>query len=241
METFEKQRKGNLAFRTSSYLLPREKWPEHLGYDIIKYYPNSCYGKESEYEKEGEWYTDPKYNFRIHEDCFKSKESCYVIAHFSYDDHEGYYDFEFVGDRPLKLTEEERKIFWEFVDYGFCILNNLDEKIVALQRIFQKPFKCDEYGNVIEYSEGRLVFSFLDREDERQEQIVDLLNEKKNAEPLSGVVDIDEDDYLTVNSEAIGKFYGRDFLRKLTDTLFDTDLWDSFRTMCVERLTGDKK
>jgi len=114
----------NLEFAPATYLLPKDKWPEHPSYHINYYYPNIYYNRESEFIKDGDWYKYPDNQFcRIHKDCFKNEQSCMAIASFEYDNHEGYYNIRFVGDRPLDMTEEEREIFWQLLRYGDLVLN----------------------------------------------------------------------------------------------------------------------
>ena len=122
----ESKRVGNLEIGPATYFLPKDKWPEKGAYNIYYYYPNIYYGRESEYIFEDGWYLDPKFQgHRIHKDCFKNPEVCMSIASFEYDDHEGCYEFEFIGDRPLDLNQEEKKIFWELIEYGFKNLNGI--------------------------------------------------------------------------------------------------------------------
>lgn len=128
----ENMRMGNLEFRMASYLLPKEKWPNNPSYDIVYWYPNEYYGKESQYIKKGEWYV-PKssnypYSYRIHQDCFKSPESCYTIASFNYDKEDDKYYFIFIDDRPLVLKDKiQREAFWKLIKYGYKYLNNKQE------------------------------------------------------------------------------------------------------------------
>ena len=120
------KRIGNLEFRKASYLCGEEDLPKHIGYDINKWVPNSYYGKESDFIKDSEFYrpNSEHYSFcRIHKDCFTHPEYCYSISRFYWDNSEGCYEFEFIGNRPTQLIEEERKVFWELVDYGFKQLN----------------------------------------------------------------------------------------------------------------------
>ena len=119
----EKKRIGNLEFAPASYLLPKEKWPKNPSWHINFWYPNGYYGRESKFEKEGDWYIDNRYGLkcRIHKDCFKNPESCMAIASFDYDD--GYYELRYISDRPLSLTKEEREIFWTLIEYGYKCLN----------------------------------------------------------------------------------------------------------------------
>lgn len=50
--------------------------------------------------------------------------NCYAIARFEYNKHEGVYEFTWVGERPLDLTEQEEKDFKELIIYGFNKLNH---------------------------------------------------------------------------------------------------------------------
>lgn len=120
----------DLEFKPSSYLLPKDKWPENPGYDIVLWYPNSYYGRDNEfpeYPLDNSYRTDPKYlNLRIHKLCFKYPESCFTIASFDYDEHEHYYELHFCLDRPMEYlnTVEKREAFWELLNYGNKQLNN---------------------------------------------------------------------------------------------------------------------
>ena len=125
-DTIKPKRIGNLMFRKATYL---GKEPEFPSWHIDFFYPNSYYGKENKYTKEGDYYvkdTNTPSSIRIHKNCFKHKESCYTTARFSRD-KEGFYELSFIGDRPLNLNEEELKDFWKLVKYGYQELNKLKE------------------------------------------------------------------------------------------------------------------
>lgn len=121
------KRIGNLEFHVSSYL---GEPPEHIGYQILKWENNGYFQRESEFVKaDSEFYHYPdNKHFRVHKDCFKNPYTSYAIACFDYNSHEGCYELEFVGDRPLNLNEEERKIFWKLLEYGFKVLNYGNEE-----------------------------------------------------------------------------------------------------------------
>lgn len=122
------KRIGDLEFRPATYLLPKNEYPKNPAWHIDFWYPNAYYGKESEYIKEGDWYLYPNSpHCRVHKDCFKHPQSCMAIASFNYNNHEGCYELEFVGDRPLSLSKEDREIFWELLEYGFKQLNNTED------------------------------------------------------------------------------------------------------------------
>lgn len=126
----ENKRIGDLEFRPSSYLLPKDRWPKNPSYDIALWYPNNYYGRDDEFPEDpldNSFRTDPKYsNCRIHKSCFKHPETCFTIASFDYDEHEGFYELHFCLDRPIEYlnTVEKRDAFWELLYYGNEQLNN---------------------------------------------------------------------------------------------------------------------
>ena len=128
------KRIGNLEIRQASYLLPKEKWPKYPSYHIDYWYPNGYYGRESEFIhpielgiENTDWYCYPDIpHCKIHKDCFKNPQSAMSIASFNRID--GYYQLSFIDDRPLKITKEERDIFWELIEYGYKELNKDEEE-----------------------------------------------------------------------------------------------------------------
>lgn len=126
----ENKRIGDLEFRPSSYLLPKDEYPKHPGWDIVLWYPNTYYGRDNEFPEDpldNSFRVDPTYhNHRIHKSCFKNPESCFTIAGFDYDEHENFYEFNFCLDRPIEYlnTLEKRETFWDLIEYGNEQLNN---------------------------------------------------------------------------------------------------------------------
>ncbi len=119
-----KLRINNLELRKASYLGDEPIIPN---YEIVKWEPNSRYGQQRKYIKDGDYYI-PKNssNYRIHKkNCFKHPECCYSIALFT-KDKDGYYELSFVGDRPINLNEEEITIFWKIISMGYNILNKIE-------------------------------------------------------------------------------------------------------------------
>lgn len=94
----QSKRIGVLEFREASYL---DNKPPFVSYDIVKWYPNPYYGNTS---------------YKI-----KSNELCVVLASFIYDSKEEIYNLEFIGDRPLELTNWD--LFRKLVEYGYKQLN----------------------------------------------------------------------------------------------------------------------
>lgn len=129
MDQNYKKRINNLQFSICSYL---GNMPENPSWEVRLYYPNSYYGRESDFIKDGDYYRpndSDTYRFvRIHKDCFKKEESCYTLAIFNYDSHEDFWELHFVGDRPLDLNEQERQDFWKVVEIGYKYLNEFKEE-----------------------------------------------------------------------------------------------------------------
>lgn len=97
---------------------------KHPGLSIIVWRENGYYGHESDYiKKDDYYYKEGQENWKIHEGLFKKPDYCYVIAHFVYDDNIGYYNFEFVDDRPLELNDEQWLHFKSLIKEGFDQLN----------------------------------------------------------------------------------------------------------------------
>jgi len=90
-------------------------------YEIVKWYPNSYYGKEQEYVDNG-WEVGEDFyrlnNTSIHKNCFKNPESCYTVATLHYDDGEGCCDMQTVGPRVLQLSKPEREDFFAVYEYA---------------------------------------------------------------------------------------------------------------------------
>ena len=85
-------------------------------YEIIKWYENEYYGTEQEMLDEGYIYKDRYYtkgNVSVHEDCFKSPESCFVIADLEINHREPDINLRTVGSRLLRLNNEERNDFFD--------------------------------------------------------------------------------------------------------------------------------
>lgn len=243
------KRIGNLEFCMSSYLLPERALPEHIGFSINKYYPNPYYGKKHEYKKIGDFYYGPKddlYTTMIHESCFDREESHMVIASWDWDDKDCCYNFEFIGNRPLELNEEERKVFWELLEYGFGLLNGDNENEQSFRRFWKHPFKYDGYGNIVDATGAVLVFSF-DRNalitDDFIENMIRLLNGYKDATEMK-YFDLDSDGYLTIRGAEdtpVGKFRGYEnveeyykYCERPWEEAWDT--WQYFLGFCDNRL-----
>lgn len=112
---------ANLEFKEAYYIGSK---PDKPSYHINKWECNPYYGNEDKYIREKDYYKHPDIeHFSIHKSCFKNPETSHAVGCFYYDKHEECYNFEFVGDRPLYLTDEERVIFWRLIQHGFNILN----------------------------------------------------------------------------------------------------------------------
>ena len=88
-------RVGNIEFR--------------MNREIVCWYPNPHFGKESEYNwtDDGEFAYKNDIHCRTHKSCFKNKENCYVIAFVEDCCHDEEPDIRSVGSRFLKLSEKD--------------------------------------------------------------------------------------------------------------------------------------
>jgi hypothetical protein len=116
---------GNIQFRTSKTLLGKEY------FEIVKYYPNKQYKKESEYNFDEEsnrfWKYIEDTNIKVYysTSCFVYPEACYTLATFEDDEGEiNKYELKYCGDRPLELDEEEFEIFNEIVRWAYNRFKN---------------------------------------------------------------------------------------------------------------------
>lgn len=107
---------GNFEIKKTVYLFNNTE-DIYPSFDIVIWKPNNHYGKESEYIKDGDYYTKKDFGIRIHKSCFENSEYCYSLARFVWEDHE--YVFQYIGSRPLELTDSERKIFDQLIKFGF--------------------------------------------------------------------------------------------------------------------------
>lgn len=116
----QSKRVGTLEFREASYVGNK---PPFVSYDIVKWYSNPYYGNEKDYVKlDHEFYYYPNNTgCRIHKDLFKSREYCIVLASFTYNSKEETYNLEFIGARPLLLTDWDN--FRKLIEYGYKQLN----------------------------------------------------------------------------------------------------------------------
>lgn len=96
----QSKRIGVLEFKEASYL------GDKPSYDIVKWYSNPYCGNTG---------------YKIYKDLFKSKELCVVLASFIYDSKEKIYNLEFIGARPLSLTNWDD--FRKLIEYGYKQLN----------------------------------------------------------------------------------------------------------------------
>jgi len=110
---------GNIEFRLAKSLA----YPSEDYVDIICWYPNSYYGREKDFIKDGEFYIDREYpSIRTHESCFKNKESCYTVATIDIEEEP---DVCSVGLRAFNLSEEEYKNFLIIVKLAYQYAHEL--------------------------------------------------------------------------------------------------------------------
>ena len=103
------------------------KPPENAGRElsIVKYSPNTKYGKLQEYLDDG-WEnignSIKKDRCTIDKNCFTTEESIYVVATLTYDPKEECTDLETVGHRVLDLTKEDRETFFSVYEIAAKML-----------------------------------------------------------------------------------------------------------------------
>jgi hypothetical protein len=107
---------GNFEIQKTTYLLDNTE-NTYPSFDIVVWRRNSHYNRESEYIKDGDYYTKKDLGIRIHKSCFENPEYCYSLARFVWEYDE--YVLQYVGSRPLELTESEKKIFDQLIKFGF--------------------------------------------------------------------------------------------------------------------------
>lgn len=140
-----KERIGNISvsnFWMDENVVPRsyqthsDKEPFSY-FSIDKHYPNSYYGKESEYQWDEvkQTYKSKEYNGWISPSCFVSPESRFTLAAWTNMDHDELTpDLKYIGNRPFELNEEELKAFMELARRG-------QEHI---QKILEESYKSGE-------------------------------------------------------------------------------------------------
>lgn len=113
--------------------------PRFSFFEILKWEPNQYYGKLQEYLNDG-WQISfggdflQKSQTSISLSFFTgSPETCFMLASWNNMDHdEKSPDLEFVGSRPMNLTEEEKMIFMKLSKAGQEhiqeVLNNFNEE-----------------------------------------------------------------------------------------------------------------
>lgn len=104
------KRIGNIEYR--AVVSP---WNERKFIEIIRWVPNSLYGKEDEFEKSP--FDSKTKNGVVYDDsCFKNPEVCYTIATIDYADEP---DIKSLGLRTFDLDEQDEKDFKKLIRYAY--------------------------------------------------------------------------------------------------------------------------
>jgi len=125
-----KVRINNIGAEPIAYL---GKKPEGHQYEcaIIKYHPNRYWGELENYLKDG-WKDEETHvesdSLSISKECFKNKETNYVIAFLRYDSGEQCTKLESVGDRLLYIEKEEKKDFFDVYEIADRMIMEKVEK-----------------------------------------------------------------------------------------------------------------
>jgi nitrogen fixation protein len=125
-----KVRINNIGAETVAYIGKRFEEPRYE-LSIVKYHPNRYWGELENYLKNG-WKDEGTHieseSLLISKDCFKNKETNYVIAFLRYDKHEQCTRLESVGDRLLYIEKEEKKDFFDVYEIADRMLMEKVEK-----------------------------------------------------------------------------------------------------------------
>ena len=108
-EVKSQKRIGNIEYRT----VISESGYKHV--EIIRWVPNSLYGKEDEFEK-SPFDSKTKNGIVYNDSCFKNPEVCYVIATIYYSD-EPYINS--IGMRAFDLNEQDEIDFKKLIRYAY--------------------------------------------------------------------------------------------------------------------------
>lgn len=103
------KRIGNIEYRTVVL------FNGHKYIEIVRWVPNSLYGKEDEFEK-SPFDTRTKNGVVYDDSCFKNPEVCYTIATIDYSDEP---DIKSVGMRAFDLNEQDEKDFKRLIRYAY--------------------------------------------------------------------------------------------------------------------------
>ena len=103
------KRIGNIEYRTVV------SWNGHKYIEIIRWSPNSLYGKEHEFKK-SPFDSKIKNGVVYGDSCFKNPEVCYTIATVDYSDEP---DIKSAGMRAFELDEQDEKDFKKLIQYAY--------------------------------------------------------------------------------------------------------------------------
>lgn len=108
-EVKSQKRIGNIEYRTVV------SFNGHKYIEIVRWVPNSLYGKEDEFEKSP--FDSKTKNGAVYDDsCFKNSEVCYTIATIDYSDEP---DIKSIGMRSFELNEQDEKDFKKLIRYAY--------------------------------------------------------------------------------------------------------------------------
>lgn len=114
-------------------------------WEIVQWYPNLYYGKESEYTYDpgSECYTKPGSCVNISKSCFACPESCIVIAFVVWNKSHDEFDIRSVGTRPWHL-DEDTESFNRIISYleGCCGYPDEDTDYTEAMATLIARIKC---------------------------------------------------------------------------------------------------
>lgn len=113
MENF---RLGNIELRMSKSLFDKKYW------EIVCYYPNHLYKKESDFEwcERKQMYQNKETpNYYASKECFVNPESCYTLAFFNFDKEYNEPNLESCGSRPFRLNDDDYDNYHKITKYVY--------------------------------------------------------------------------------------------------------------------------
>lgn len=103
-------------------------------FEIVKWYSNTDYYNKLDEFLEGDYHLSPdnkwvKNSYHSIDISFFSKpELCYTIATLEHDADENTTDLTSVGERLLKLSKKERKVFWQVYKKASKIIKKINSQ-----------------------------------------------------------------------------------------------------------------
>ena len=108
------ERRGNIEYRAVCNI--EENYIRYI--EVVQWYPNPYYGKESEYIKldDDTYVKDEESLCYVHSSCFQNPESCITLVIISIKDEP---DVRSIGLRPFELNEQDERDFKDIITKAY--------------------------------------------------------------------------------------------------------------------------